>query len=552
MEPQAHDYNSKKVNFGNLKTTIDSLWSKVKSSIPTKTSDLINDGNGESPLNPFVTADEVAQSVVCQTAVPEVYIVDQTINGDEETIEIQSSNATVLTSVFNGDGSYQRNGNNPGLNIPSRRMVEINGYIYWVGGENNINIYRTPSSGSSQSKTVWVTLDSTKFTSALSIVWNYDANCFVVAGNATHVAFISPQGAIEYEVLNENNSLYCPGLDVQDRNTWAVSTGYGNYNTLIVMTPDGMKQITPLKIYGFKFIDNILWITHQGGFGIGTYNFGLSKLDLNNLEQGFVNVLNFSTTDIYGGIYTIGKFPTNFFISNLRNALYIVSFRGYMHISKDGGETWNVYSLGTSDSQTVTRLATRSDGSAYIFTTSNYNIAMHKLTGLTGTNFSKTEVRYQSITQNYSFPVPYEQGSTFNYIYKEYMGQNRYTDAVLYKYDFNYEQIYLSLTNSGSYYSNRYVFTNYLLTKNKTYSYVLFKITSASTSSITLKMYSGPDDVLIIVDSPTWSNYSANICMYSCKKQSDTNWAFTVVATAVATPPRKLLATDEEIDDICV
>lgn len=502
----------------------------------------------------YLSPDMLSKSIICNTSVPSLDISDMVIPKDAQTISVESTSRTLMTNIFNGDGSYQRNGNNPGLNIPSRRMVEYNGYIYWVGGENNINIYRTPTSGT-QSKTIWKTLDSTKFTSTFSIVWI--SGYLVVAGNASHLAFISlSTGEITYTQLNETNTkYYWAGLDVVDQNTWAISTGYGNYNTLAVMTSDGLKQITPLKIYGFKFIDNVLWITHQGGFGIGTYNYGLSKLDLNNLEQGFVNVLNFSTTDIYGNIYTIGKFPINFFIEEMRNALYIVSWKGYIHISKDGGETWSRYSLGTSNSQTVTKLATRSDGTAYIFTTSSYNITMYKLTGLNGTSFTKKEMSYQSATQNYSFPVPVQNGISFNYLYKEYMGQNRYSDTALYYYDFNYYSKYTSILNqNGSYDSNKYIIIENLNTSGYTYYTVLCKVKYADTSSFSLELYSGPNEILLIVDSPTWQRNNGNVGFYSAKKNqyTGTEWSFDIYnGEAEAISERTLLATDEEIDEIC-
>jgi len=502
----------------------------------------------------YLPQDMLSKSIICNTSISSLDISNVVVPKDAKSITVESTSHMIMSNIFNGDGSYQRNGNNPGLNIPSRRMVEYNGYIYWVGGENDINIYRTPTSGT-QSETIWKTLDSTKFTSTFSIVWI--SGYLVVAGNASHLAFISlSTGEITYTQLNETNTkYYWVGLDAVDQNTWAISTGWGNYNTLAVMTSDGLKQITPLKIYGFKFIDDVLWITHQGGFGIGTYNYGLSKLDLNNLEQGFVNVLNFSTTDIYGNIYTIGKFPINFFIEEMRNALYIVSWKGYMRISKDGGETWSLYSLGTSSSQTVTKLATRSDGTAYIFTTTSYGITMYKLTGLNGTNFSKSEMRNQSTTQNYSFPVPVQNGISFNYLYKEYMGQNRYSDTALYYYDFDYYSKYKSILNqSGSYDSNKYIIIENLIVSDYTYYNVLCKVRNATTTLFNLELYSGPNEILLIVDSPTWPRNNGNVGFYSAKKNqyAGVEWSFDLYnGEAEAISERTLLATDEEIDEIC-
>ena len=522
---------------------------------PTKLSEFINDGNGDSPSNPFITADVLSKSIICNTSVPSLDISDMVVPKDAKTITVESTSRRIMTNIFNGDGSYQRNGNNPGLNIPSRRMVEYNGYIYWVGGENNINIYRTPTTGT-QSKTIWKTLDSTKFTSTFSIVWI--SGYLVVAGNASHLAFISlSTGEITYTQLNETDTkYYWVGLDAVDQNTWAISTGWGNYNTLAVMTSDGLKQITPLKIHGFKFIDDVLWITHQGGFGIGTYNFGLSKLDLNDLESGFVNVLDFGTNSNYANTYTIGKFPINFFIEDMRNALYIVSHSGYLQISKDGGDTWNVYKLSTYGTYPVTKLMTRSDGRAYYcYEPSNYSCALREITGLNGDTFTTTQVWSVGATQNYVFPVPVQNGISFNYLYKEYMGQNRYTDTALYYYDFDYYSKYKSiLDQNGSYSSNKYIIIENLITSGYTYYTVLCKVISAYSSAFSLELYSGPNEILIIVDSPTWPRNNGNVGFYSAKKNqyAGVEWSFDLYnGEAEAISERTLLATDEEIDEIC-
>lgn len=482
---------------------------------------------------------DLSPFVICKSYISSL-VYDGDITDVNQGLNFAPKSGTKLTSFFVNDGAYNANSQNPGLDIPSRRAVQVGNYIYSVGGQNNVNIYRTDTTN--HIKSLFVTLDSVHFTSTWCIVYA-DGKLFV-SGNADSIAIITTGGVIQqYKVIDEGSKANWVGLAVKDESHYAVHSGWGAYNTLKLYSGENYYTVTPTKIHGMRFIDNKFYLTHQGGLGIGAYNYGASRIDLDDWESGFINIFN-ETSDVYANNYSIGRFNNNCPIEELKGAIYIMGGfnRGKIHISYDDGETWVVYDV----SRTGRKIYQLTEDGYVISGDVNYGSNyIDRISSLTSSERIYT-TSYSSISSRncWLFIIPKSSGG-FSYIYKEPMVQNT-SETELYQFDYeSYMNIYNQIPSYGDGY---YAYIQTISANNGNFGPCIMNIYSKTLSRIILKFYKDSKTATVLVDSDNMGE--GYTILFKAKWRDDFSFDWYGPSVYQLTDAGAL-ASDADIDEIC-